>query len=269
MDWPLPQRAAAITARALSAGARSSTQQQSRTLSQLTMGFAEVKKWKEDKRKQAAMMELSGGGNPKPPTIFDLKLYTPMHKSSVWNTQGAPVHKAIGMNTFSSTATRLPKSMGPRWQLPDTTENAEREADEVPSLEVLSRLRTQPNITPQTDDAAAAAAAATDRDVQTKPRDTTNTEPEKSGTERHALDHPKDRALRTPSPSDPPAASQTSPAALPARQVAQVDGSAADGEEHPVPGAEDSPTDVAIDRDRVMADLRRSLPFFLGGGPFI
>ncbi|KAK4196965.1 hypothetical protein QBC40DRAFT_109524 [Triangularia verruculosa] len=50
-----------------------------RPLSQLTMGFEENQKWKEWRFKQ-----LLGGDSPHD-TIFDLKVYTPINKSEIWN----------------------------------------------------------------------------------------------------------------------------------------------------------------------------------------
>ncbi|KAK0748341.1 hypothetical protein B0T21DRAFT_344015 [Apiosordaria backusii] len=49
-----------------------------RSLSQFTMGFEEIKRWKEWKIKQPLPP------NPKD-TIFDLKVYTPINKSQIWN----------------------------------------------------------------------------------------------------------------------------------------------------------------------------------------
>ncbi|KAK0663882.1 hypothetical protein QBC41DRAFT_329041 [Cercophora samala] len=57
---------------------RSASPASARSLSGLTMGFDEIKKWKEWKTKQIIAPD------PKD-TIFDLKVYSPINKSSTWN----------------------------------------------------------------------------------------------------------------------------------------------------------------------------------------
>lgn len=81
------------TARAFGAALARTQQQQlllppARPLSHLTMGFDEIEQWKEDKRRQAMFADPNYTG-PKP-TIFDLKIFTPIRKSDVWNISYAP-----------------------------------------------------------------------------------------------------------------------------------------------------------------------------------
>ncbi|KAK3382779.1 hypothetical protein B0T24DRAFT_22933 [Lasiosphaeria ovina] len=62
---------------------------QARTLSQLTMGFDEIAQWKERNRKQQEQ-EGPEKKDQQRPTVFDLKVTTPQHKSNVWNISYAP-----------------------------------------------------------------------------------------------------------------------------------------------------------------------------------
>lgn len=51
-----------------------------RSLSHATMGFREIAEWKEHRRRASDPHH-----HPKTETIFDLKVYTPVNKSSTWN----------------------------------------------------------------------------------------------------------------------------------------------------------------------------------------
>jgi len=56
-----------------------------RALSQLTMGFEDIAKWKAEKRKRA-----NPNYHTEQKTIFDINIDTPSHKSSAWNISYAP-----------------------------------------------------------------------------------------------------------------------------------------------------------------------------------
>lgn len=172
---------------------------QVRRLSQLTMGFDEIAAWKQEKGNFSRTESHSA---VKKPTIFDLRVYTPMTKSNTWNISYAPEAKVeyrrplpatragiysrhfparrlftaqvetpviripSPLNTFSSLAANIRPIV-----LPGPLLGAELRASQIadiPSIEILRRLYIEVDERP--------LAETTQEEQEERP---TTTEPEK------------------------------------------------------------------------------------------
>ncbi|KAK0632767.1 hypothetical protein B0T14DRAFT_491061 [Immersiella caudata] len=85
----------ALTARPAALAFAGNHASHSRGLSQLTMGFEDIAKWKAEKRKRA-----SPNYHAENKTVFDIRIDTPSHKSSAWNISyevepSTPVQKPV------------------------------------------------------------------------------------------------------------------------------------------------------------------------------